>query len=112
MPNVPPTPLTSHDPQPQPKPSTAAMLRRARLAHDLSLDELAHLLDTSRQRLHQFEGGQPIPPERLMAWATNDSLPRWVRELAYQLRILQLEQSFAALAGQLAQLKHAAPLAA
>lgn len=68
------------------------LLRKARKDHDLTLAEMAELLDTSNQRVHQWENGDPIPQERIDNWTKNEALPDWVRKMAYGLAIASVRQ--------------------
>lgn len=68
------------------------LLRKARKAHDLTLAEMAELLDTSNQRVHQWENGDPIPQERIDNWTKNQDLPEWVRGMAFDIAIASVRQ--------------------
>lgn len=68
------------------------LLRKVRKEHDLTLAEMAELLDTSHQRVAQWEGGDPIPQERIDNWTKNEALPDWVRSMAFDLAIASVRQ--------------------
>src|SRR3989304_1126121 len=56
-----------------------------RKANGLTLDQLADIFQVTKQRVFQWEKGDPIPEERLQAVAANPKAPLWLRQLALNL---------------------------
>lgn len=81
------------------------ILRKTRLAHELTLEDMANLLDTSKQRLSQYESGDNIKDEKLTEWAKNDKLPQWVRDMAWQAYIASVRDQIAALSTRLNEIE-------
>ena len=64
---------------------TPSLLHDARKANGLTLDQLANIFQVTKQRVFQWESGDPIPEERLQAVAANPEAPLWLRQLALNL---------------------------
>ena len=62
-----------------------SLMKISRLKQKATLDDLSNLLGLSKQRLSQFENGEAVPIERLKEWARNETLPAWVRLMAYEM---------------------------
>jgi len=65
--------------------NTANTLRQSRKANGLTLDQLAGIFQVTKQRVGQWEKGDPIPDERLQAVAENPEAPLWLRQLTINL---------------------------
>lgn len=87
------------------QPTPQQTLTNYRKQHDLTLEALADLLDTSKQRLYQYGAGDPIPFDRIKEWATNPAYDPKVKELAYQLWIAHLYQEINGLVVSVGDLK-------
>lgn len=64
---------------------TPLLLHDARKANGLTLDQLADIFQVTKQRVFQWESGDPIPEERLQAVAANPEAPLWLRQLALKI---------------------------
>lgn len=81
------------------------LLRKARKDHDLTLAEMATLLDTSNQRVSQWESGDPITQDRIDSWTKDESLPEWVRKMAFDIAIASVRQTIQTSSDRLTELE-------
>lgn len=73
------------------KPTTATIIRQSRLNRGLTLEAMAEVLETSKQRMSQLESGtRSLPFESIREWATNPTYPDWVHNMARSLWIIHL----------------------
>jgi len=81
------------------------VLRETRSEAGKTLGEMAEALDTSNQRVSQWEHGDPVPLERIRAWANEKRFPVWVRVMAHQMWQAHLEQAHDELGRQIEELR-------
>lgn len=85
------------------------VLWKARREHGASLAQMGLWLGTSGQRVSQWEKGEPIPVERLIAWQQDIALPEWIKEMARSLELADLRERQSAIGARIAQLDNPAP---
>jgi len=82
-------------------------LYEARKAHGITLEQLAAHFAVTKQRIGQFEAGSPIPDDRLQAVANNRTAPVWLRSLAAEILVANIEHRLAQLHEQKRALRQA-----
>ena len=90
------------------------ILRQARLDHNKTLPDMGQLLGVKFQRVHQWEQrGDPIGLDHIARWASDETLPDWMREAAVQMWAASLQaalrQTNAQLGAQLDKLQAIIP---
>jgi len=81
------------------------ILKQTRRERDMTLGQIAEMLDTSNQRVSQWEQGDAIPVERIRAWANEKRFPEWVHNMAWQMWLAHLEQQHTALGEQMDEVR-------
>ena len=87
------------------------ILQKTRRELGMKLSQMAEALDTSNQRVSQWENGDSIPIERIKAWATEERFNQeWIRYMAWQMWFAYIKRAHTALGEQMQELQHAIPI--
>lgn len=68
------------------------ILHKTRREHELTLEAMAEVLDTSRQRVHQWENGDDIPQERIDQLLKNESIPDWAKKMVMDMSLASIRE--------------------
>jgi hypothetical protein len=86
------------------------VLWKARREHSATLAQMGRWLGTSGQRVSQWEKGDAVPTDRLIAWQLDSDLPDWVRRMARDLELANLREQQAAIGARINELQQVAAL--
>lgn len=68
------------------------ILHKTRREHELTLEAMAEVLDTSRQRVHQWENGETIPQDRIDQLLKNENIPAWAKKMVMDMSIAAIRE--------------------
>ncbi len=91
-------------------PTPSLLLRQIRRERNLTLEQMANALDTSKQRISQIENGSPVPFDRIRDWAENSRYEGWVQRMAYQLWVAYLQLETSSIQASINELKSRLPI--
>lgn len=81
------------------------ILKKTRRDREMTLSAMCDILGVSNQRISQWENGAPVPLERICEWANDERLPDWARAMAHQMWLAAIQQDYARIGTQIADLQ-------